>query len=155
MPSTPPRVAAFLEGRRIAVAGVSRSGKTPANAIFQRLRDVGHDVFAVNPNAQEIAGERSYPDVRSVPGPVHGLMVVTHPDAAPAVVRDALDAGVKHVWFHRSFGTGSVSDAAVELCHRAGVEPIVGGCPMMYCGPVDPVHRAFRWLLRLRRRVPG
>ena len=59
------------------------------------------------------------------------------------------------MWFHRSFGEGSVSEAALQACAEFGIEPIVGGCPLMYCGPVDPGHRFFRWWLRLQRRVPG
>jgi CoA binding domain len=43
----------FLARRRIAVAGVSRDTKQPANLIYRRLRDTGHEVFAVNPSAEE------------------------------------------------------------------------------------------------------
>lgn len=39
----------FLDKKRIAVAGVSRDPKQPANLIYRRLRDTGHDVFAVIP----------------------------------------------------------------------------------------------------------
>jgi len=90
-----------------------------------------------------------------VPGPVDGVMIATHPAAAAEVARGAVARGIRHVWFHRSFGSGSVSPEAVAGCRAAGVEPIVGGCPLMYCGPVDPAHRFFRWWLRLRHRVPG
>jgi predicted CoA-binding protein len=155
MPTIPRSVADFLEGKRIVVAGVSRSGSAPANAIFRRLRDTGHDAIPVNPNASELEGQECYPDVRSVPGPVHGLMVVTHPSVSLDVTRQALERGVKHIWFHRSFGFGSVAPDAVQECRARGVEPIVGGCPLMYCRPIDPGHRFFRWWLRLRRRVPG
>jgi len=151
----PQTVASFLEGKRIVVAGVSRSGDAPANAIFRRLRDTGHEVIPVNPNASELEGQRCYPDVRSAPGPVHGVMVVTHPDASAAIAKSAIERGIKHIWFHRSFGAGSVSAEAVQVCRAGGVEPIVGGCPLMYCQPVDPGHRFFRFWLRLQRRVPG
>lgn len=155
MAPVPPAVAAFLDGKRIVVAGVSRSGQAAANAIFRRLRDTGHDAIPVNPNASELEGTRCYADIASVPDPVHGAMIATHPGVATEVARAALDRGVRHVWFHRSFGEGSVAPEAVALCRERGVEPIVGGCPLMYCGSVDPAHRAMRWLLRLRRRVPG
>ena len=46
----------FLAQSRIAVAGVSRDSKQPANLIYRRLRDTGHEVFAVNPNAAEVEG---------------------------------------------------------------------------------------------------
>jgi uncharacterized protein len=62
---------------------------------------------------------------------------------------------VRQVWFHRSFGTGSVSGEAVRECNARRIQCIVGGCPLMYCEPVDLGHRCFRWWLRLRGRVPG
>lgn len=150
----PASVIAFLDGERIVVAGVSRSGNAPANAILRRLRETGHDAIAVNPNAAEIDGQICYPNIGAVPEPVHAVMVVTHPAVALEVVRKALDRGIRHIWFHRSFGTGSVSAEALAECRKRGVEPIVGGCPLMYCGAVDPGHRFFRWWLRLRGRVP-
>lgn len=155
MNNMPPSVAAFLDGKRIVVAGVSRSGSAPANAIFRRLRDTGHDVIPVNPNASEAEGQICYPDVRSVPGVIDGVMVVTHPSISAEVARAAIARGVKNIWFHRSFGAGSVSPEAVQVCRVSGVEPIVGGCPLMYCKPIDPGHRFFRWWLRLQHRVPG
>jgi predicted CoA-binding protein len=33
----------FLAQRRIAVAGVSRDTKQPANLVYRRLRDTGHE----------------------------------------------------------------------------------------------------------------
>ena len=155
MKSIPESVATFLAGKRIVVAGVSRTGNAPANAIFRRLRDTGHEVIAVNPNATQVEGQACYPDIRSVPGPVDGVMVATHPSIAADVARAAVDKGIRQIWFHRSFGSGSVSAEALEVCRSSGVEPIEGGCPLMYCQPVDPGHRFFRWWLRLQHRVPG
>ena len=155
MAGMPPSVAAFLEGNRIVVAGVSRSGSAPANAILRRLRDTGHRAIPVNPNAAEVEGQTCYPDIRSVPGVVDAVMVATHPSVSVEIARAAIERGVKHIWFHRSFGAGSVSPEAVQLCRERGVEPIVGGCPLMYCQPIDPGHRFFRWWLGLRQRIPG
>lgn len=155
MATLPPAVAAFLEGKRIVVAGVSRSGNTPATAIFRRLRDTGREVIPLNPNATEIEGQKCYADLSTIPGPIDGVMVVTHPSISANIAGAALDRGIKHIWFHRSFGAGSVSQAALDECRSRGVEPIEGGCPMMYCSPVDPGHRVFRWWLRLTHRIPG
>ena len=80
-------------------------------------------------------------------------MVVTHPAMSAEVVRQASARGVTNVWFHRSFGDGSVSDEAVAECQARGIAPIVGGCPLMYCGNVDVAHRCFRWWLGMQRRV--
>lgn len=155
MTNVPAAIAAFLAGKPIVVAGVSRSGNAPANAIFRRLRAGGCEPIPVNPKASEIEGQTCYLNVESVPGAIHGVMVVTHPSNSADVARAALERGVKHIWFHRSFGDGSVSAEALNICRAGGVEPIVGGCPLMYCPPIDPSHRLFRWWLRMQHRVPG
>ena len=155
MHQVPAPVADFLACKRVAVAGVSRAGNAPANAIYRRLADTGHEVFAVNPNASEIEGKPCYPTLAAIPEQIEAVMVVTHPSEAPKVAQQALDRNIRHIWFHRSFGDGSVSAEALQLCRSRGVEPIEGGCPLMYCQPVDPAHRAFRWWLRLMHRVPG
>jgi uncharacterized protein len=154
MRELPKSVAEFLSSKRIAVAGVSRSGSQPANAIFKRLRDSGHDVVPVNPNASEIDGQPCYHRLGTIVGSLDAVMVVTHPDASVDVVRDAVERGIRRIWFHRSFGSGSVSEEAINECRKNGIEPIVGGCPMMYCDPVDIGHRCFRWWLGLQKRVP-
>jgi hypothetical protein len=153
MRAIPQSVAAFLEGRRIAVAGVSRHANQPANAIFRRLRDAGHEVVPINPRAPEAEGVHCYPDLAAVPGPLDGVVIVTPPDASAAIVRQCRDRGVRRVWMHRSFGSGSVSDEAVRECVAAGIDCIAGGCPMMFCEPIDVGHRCMRWWLQHQGRV--
>jgi uncharacterized protein len=151
----PPSVAAFLRGKRIAVAGVSRSGQQPANAVLRKLRDGGYDAVPINPHADRLEGLSCYPDLAAVPGVIDGLMVVTHPDVAESMVRQAAARGIRSIWFHRSFGNGSVSEAALRACTELGIDPIVGGCPLMFCEPVDVTHRCMRWWLARQARVPA
>jgi predicted CoA-binding protein len=56
MPAIPSAVADFLTGKRIVVAGVSRTGRAPANAIFRRLQQCGYEAIPVNPNATQLEG---------------------------------------------------------------------------------------------------
>jgi len=147
------RIAEFLGGKRLAVAGVSRGTDSAANPVFRKLRDSGYEVFPVNPKAEEVEGVRCYPDLRSVPGPLDGVVIATHPDVSLSVVRQAAEHGVPRVWLHRSFGRGSVSEAAVRECAARSISCIVGGCPVMYCEPVDVVHRCMRWWLLRRGRI--
>ncbi len=154
MTKLPANVSQFLRGKRFVVAGVSRSPQQPANAIFRKLRASGFDVVPVNPNAQRLEDATCYPDISSVPGTVDGVVIATHPGVAAEVVRQAHARGITQVWFHRSFGAGSVSEDALKACSELGLEPIVGGCPLMYCEPVDVGHLCFKWWLGLRRRIP-
>lgn len=143
----------FLSARRLVVAGVSRDARQPANLIFRRLRDAGHEVIPVNPAATEVEGVVCYRDVGDVPGPVDGVVIATPPGAAADVVRACARRGIQRVWMHRSFGQGSVSAEAVALGRELGLQVIEGGCPMMYCGDVDFGHRCMRWILELRGRI--
>lgn len=154
-PDVPARIAAFLDGENIAVAGVSRDPNQPANAIFRRLRETGHRVVPVNPHAEALEGCRCYPDLMSVPGELDGVVVATPPGVAAEVALQCVALGIRRVWLHRSFGEGSVSPEAVELCRAHGIDCIEGGCPMMYCGRVDPGHRCMRWWLQRRGRLPA
>jgi predicted CoA-binding protein len=108
----------------------------------------------VNPNATEVEGAACYPNLAAIPGNVEGLVIASHPGVAADLVKQAAALGVTRVWFHRSFGGGSVSEAALAACGEAGIEPLVGGCPLMYVTP-DLPHRIMRWLLALRGRVPA
>lgn len=150
----PESVERFLEGRRIAVAGVSRKGDVAANAVFKKLRACGYDAIPVNPNAETIDDVRCYPDIAAIPGELDGVVIGTHPGVSAEIVRQCKARGVTRVWFHRAFGSGSVSDDAIRECERLGMESIVGGCPLMFCEPVDVGHRCMRWWLQRKGRVP-
>lgn len=154
MAKTPESIATFLRGRRIAVAGVSRQPNQAANAVYRRLRSSGYEVFPINPMTAEVEGARCYPDVGAVPGPLDGVVIATAPDISAQVVRQCADHGVRRVWFHRSFGAGSVSEEAVSECAARGIDCIVGGCPLMFCDPVDVGHKCMKWWLQRRERVP-
>jgi predicted CoA-binding protein len=154
MAKIPESVAEFLMGKRIAVAGVSRDTRQVANAILRRLRHTGHEVIPVNPNATLLEGVPCYPDLASIPGTVDGLLVAAHPSVASNLVDQCSKNGIRHIWFHRGFGVGSVSDEAVREAQTLGLTCVVGGCPLMYCEPVDPFHRCMRGWLHWRHRAP-
>lgn len=150
----PQSVATFLRGRRIAVAGVSRDPNQAANAVFRRLKQSGYDVFPINPRASEVEGTKCYSEVGAVLGDLDGIVIATSPAVSVDVVRQSAAHGVPRVWFHRSFGEGSVSQDAIRECRERGIECIVGGCPLMFCDPVDFGHKCMRWWLQRQGRVP-
>lgn len=154
MTRVPESVEQFLQGKRIAVVGVSRHGDVAANSVFKKLRDCGYEVFPVNPNAEEVEGVQCYPDIASIAGELDGVVIATHPSVSASIVRQCKQHGVTRVWFHRSFGNGSVSPEAVRECQRLGMKYIVGGCPLMFCERVDVAHKCMRWWLQRWGRVP-
>ena len=145
----------FLAKKRVAVTGVSRTARGHgANVVYQRLRARGYQVFAINPNAQQVEGDASYPDLRSVPGGVEAVVIGTRPETAEATMREAVELGIKHVWMHRSFDGGSVSDAATAYGREHGVTVIDGGCPLMFGPTADAGHKLMRCFGSLAGRIP-
>jgi uncharacterized protein len=140
---------AFLANKRIAVTGVSRTAKDHgANTVFKRLRDRGYDVFAVNPNADQVEGAHSYHDLTSIPGGVDAVVIATAPSRADATMRECDELGIEHVWMHRGPGSGSVSDTATAYGRAHGITVIDGGCPLMFDGTADLGHKVMRVILR-------
>ena len=145
----------FLTSKRVAVTGVSRKPQDHgSNVVYRRLRDRGYEVFAVNPNTDEVEGDRTYPDLRSIPGGVDAVVIATRPEIAEQTMRECAELGIKHVWMHRGPGTGSVSPEAADYGRQRGIAVIDGGCPCMFGPTADPGHKAMRIIYTLTGNVP-
>ena len=146
---------AFLANKRVAVTGVSRHPKGHgSNAVYERLRGRGYDVFAVNPNADEVEGDRCYHDLRSIPGGVDAVVIGTRPETAEKTMRECAELGIKQVWMHRGPGSGSVSQKAADYGRQRGIAVIDGGCPCMFDPTADFGHKAMRFVFTLTGNVP-
>ena len=135
----------FLANKRIAVTGVSRTPKTHgSNNVYKRLRERGYEVFAVNPNADEVEGDSCYQDLKSIPGGVQAVVIGTRPEIAEDTMHECADLGITQVWMHRGPGEGSVSDAATAYGRQHGITVIDGGCPCMFGPTADFGHKVMR-----------
>jgi uncharacterized protein len=154
MSSLDDTVREFLACERIAVAGVSRDSRQPANAIYRKLRASGRRVAATNPRAEQVEGDPCYANLRAVPGGVDAVVVAVPAAAALGVVLECRELGIRRVWLHRGMGAGSVAPEAVAFCREHGLAVIPGACPMMYLAPVDVAHRCMRMVLHWFGRLP-
>ena len=145
----------FLAHKRVAVTGVSRTpGSHGSNVVYQRLRDRGYQVFAVNPNADAVEGDTCYHDLRSIPGGVDWVVIGTAPERAEDTIRECAELGIERVWMHRGPGRGSVSKSAAEYGRQQNMKVIDGGCPCMFDPTADVGHKAMKVMLTLTGRVP-
>jgi predicted CoA-binding protein len=139
---------AFLANKRVAVTGVSRTPKDHgSNAVYRRLRERGYQVFAINPNAREVEGDPSYPDLKSIPGGADAVVIGTRPEIGENTVRECVELGIKQVWMHRGVGAGSVEAAATDDGRQHGITVIDGGCPLMFGPTADFGHKVMRLVL--------
>ena len=155
MPTIKEAAEDFLSNKRIAVTGVSRTpGNHGANFVYRRLRERGYDVFPVNPNADEVEGDKAFASVTAIPGGVDAVVIGTRPERAQATMEECADLGIKRVWMHRSFGGGSVSDTATLYGREHGITVIDGGCPCMFGLTADGGHKVMKVFATLAGNVP-
>jgi len=146
----------FLTQKRIAVVGVSDKRETGCNLAYNKFKENGYQVYAVNPRISTFNGDSCYPDLKSVPEKVDAVFILASTKVTDQVVQQCVDLGIKHVWMHCMMGTKpglaagmtSVSREAVEMCKVNGIAVIPGSCPNQFLKP-DFGHAAMRGLWRI------
>jgi predicted CoA-binding protein len=146
----------FLAQKKIAVVGVSDKRDTGCNLAYNKFKENGYQVYAVNPCIATFNGDPCYPDLKSIPEKVDAVFILTSPKVADEIVLQCVDLGIKHVWMHCMMGTKpglaasmtSVSPSAVEVCKSNGITVIPGTCPNQFLKP-DFAHSAMRGLWRM------
>jgi predicted CoA-binding protein len=135
----------FINGKRIAVVGVSRDKEKFGNTAFTELAARGYQVFAVHPSAQEIAGTPCYPSLTALRGQVDGVLVIIPPQSAVSVLREAAAIGLKNVWLQQ----GAESPEVLALARDLGLNLVAKKCVLMYAPPVRSFHAWHRAFTRL------
>lgn len=112
------------ESHRIAVVGLSANPMRPSYFAAKYLQDHGYDIVPVNPNYEEILGEKCYPDLLSVPGKIDVVDLFQKPEQIPPFVDQAIAIGAKVIWMQ----LGIVNEAAAKKARDAGLEVVMDRC---------------------------
>lgn len=144
----------FLAQKNIAVTGVSRNKNEAANGIYRKLRNEGYNVYAINPNAESVEGDPCFPNLQAIAGQVDGVVIASPPQATIQIMSDCVVSNVPRVWIHRSIGEGSMDNDAISFAEENNLTLIPGGCPMMFCEPVDIAHKCMRWWFSKTGKLP-
>jgi uncharacterized protein len=110
--------------RTIAVVGFSPNRLRPSFFVGQYLQYRGYRIVPVNPTADEILGETSYPTLSAIPFPVDVVDVFRAPAAAPAIAEEAARIGAKALWLQ----FGVISPDAAEIAEAAGLDVVMDKC---------------------------
>ncbi len=140
----------FLSKKEMALAGVSRNKKKFGNQVYVALKDKGFNIVPINPNTEDIAGTKCYPDVASIPEGTDRLLIMTPKDATSKLVDEAIKKGIKHIWIQQDSDTTE----AVKMARDADVNLIHKKCIMMFAEPVKGIHGVHRWFAKLFGTLP-
>lgn len=114
----------LLSAKTIATVGLSSNPEKESYSVAQYLKSQGYHVIPVNPTASEILGEKSYPDLESVPERIDVVQVFRKPEDVPPVVDGAIKAEAKAVWMQE----GITNEEAAQKARAAGLQVIMDAC---------------------------
>lgn len=110
--------------RTIAVVGVSSKRFRPSYGVTEYMQRAGYRIIPVNPQETEVLGEKSYPDLDSVPGPVDIVDIFRRSEFVPEIVEAAIRKGAKMIWMQE----GVVHEQAARRAQAAGMAVVMDHC---------------------------
>jgi predicted CoA-binding protein len=116
----------LASARTIAVVGLSDRSDRESNMVAHYLQANGYRIIPVNPAVAGVLGERSYPDLGSIP-PEIAIDVVDifrKPEFIPAIVDKAITRGARVVWMQ----LGLAHNAAAQKAREAGLIVVMDRC---------------------------
>lgn len=117
----------ILKGSKvIAVVGLSPEPERPSNGVAAYLKRRGYKIIPVNPTADEVLGEKSYPDLKQVPVKIDIVDIFRRPEFVPQIVENAIMVGAKAVWMQE----GIVHEEAARKARNAGLLVVMDRCMM-------------------------
>ena len=114
----------LLSTKTVASVGLSSNPAKVSFGVGEYLRSQGYRVIPVNPTADEILGEKSYPDLESIPEKIDVVQVFRRPEDVPPVVESAIKIGAKVVWMQE----GVVNEEAARTARAAGLQVVMDAC---------------------------
>ena len=140
----------FLSNKRIALAGMSRAGNKFSNSAAKELRKKGYQIIPVNPEADEIGGEKCYRRIGDIEMKPEGVLVMTPSSKTREAVQEALDAGITNLWLQQ----GADTEEAGELARQGGGAVVSGECILMFAEPTPFLHKFHRGIWKLLGKLP-
>lgn len=114
----------LLSSKTIASVGLSSNQQKESYGIASYLKEQGYRIIPVNPTANEIFGEKAYPDLSSIPEKVDIVQVFRKPEDVPPVVDEAIKIGAKAVWMQE----GITHEESAQKARDAGLQVVMDAC---------------------------
>ena len=108
-----------------AVVGLSAKPERASYRVAAKLQSIGKTIIPVNPVEDEILGERSYPNLASIPDDVDVVDIFRRADLAGVHVDEAIESGAKAVWMQLEV----IDQDAAGRAEDAGLDVVMDRCP--------------------------
>lgn len=108
----------------IAVVGLSPKTDKPSNRVAQYLIEHGYRVIPVNPQHEEILGERSYKSLSDIPDKIDIVDIFMRAENVVPVVEEAIKLKPKAIWLQLDI----VNDEAKAIAEKNGTDFVQNLC---------------------------
>lgn len=105
----------MLKKKVWAVAGVTERKDRYGYKIWKKLKEHDYETYGVNPNYEEIEGEKIYASVKDIPVKIDVLDMVVAPKIGIKTLDEAKEAGVEYIWFQPGSFNDKIIAKAKEL----------------------------------------
>jgi uncharacterized protein len=113
------------DAKTIAIVGLSKNPENDSYNIGLYLQRAGYRIIPINPTADKILGEQSYPDLRSVPHRIDIVDVFRRPEHVPPVIDEALSLGIPVIWLQAGI---TVDDSLADKVNNTGALLVQNQC---------------------------
>ena len=113
-----------LNTRTVAIVGLSASELRASNFVGYYLQRHGYRVIPVNPNEEQILGEKVYPSLRDVTEHIDVVDVFRDPAAVPEIAREAVEVGADALWLQ----FGVISPEGARIARDGGLDVVMDRC---------------------------
>ncbi len=110
--------------KTIAVVGLSPKPDRPSHGVAKGMQRFGYRIIPVNPGQTELLGEKVYPDLLSLPGPVDLVDVFRSPEHVDGVVDQCIARKFPALWLQE----GVVNEKAAQRARDAGMFVVMDRC---------------------------
>jgi predicted CoA-binding protein len=114
----------LAQTRTIAVVGLSAHWYRPSFFAAKYMQDHGYKIVPVNPAYEEVLGERCYPSLAAIPGPVDMVDCFRKPEEIVPLAHAAVAMGAKVLWMQ----LGIRNDEAARIANAAGLDVVMDRC---------------------------
>ena len=108
----------------IAVVGLSGKRFRPSYGVAEYMQRAGYRIIPVNPQEREVLGEKSYPDLDSVPEAIDIVDIFRRSEFVPEIVEAAIRKGAKTIWMQE----GVIHEGAARRAMDAGLTVVMDRC---------------------------
>ncbi|HIE28489.1 TPA: CoA-binding protein [Candidatus Poribacteria bacterium] len=114
--------------RIVAVVGLSANEDRESNRVARFLMERGFRIIPINPNHNEVLGQKCFPSLSAIPEDIdiEVVDIFRKPSAVPEIVNEAIQRDVKVIWMQE----GIVHNDSADKAREHGLQVVMNKCMM-------------------------